>query len=93
MKMYEATTAEEVLNQIEELESVQDILDTAITRLRALDRGYFRGDIIDLQNEFDVIEEEIKQLGEDYEEKLHNEQMQRDDEIKSMNYEFERCRI
>ena len=93
MKMYEANTSEEVLEQILELESVLDNLDTTISTLKKLDRSYFRGDITDLENQYETIEEEIQGLGEEYEEKLKEEQRQYDNEVKAMNYEFERSRI
>lgn len=93
MKMYEANTSEKVLEQIQELESVLDNLDTTISTLKKLDRSYFRGDITDLENQYKSIEEEIQGLGEEYEEKLNEEQRQYDNEVKAMNYEFERSRI
>ena len=93
MKMYEANTSEEVKNQILELESVLDNLDTAIRTLKNLDKSYFRGDISDLEEHSREIEEEIDGLEEEFQEKLQKEQKEYENELQAMNYEFERTKL
>lgn len=85
------TDVEEMKDNQAELLSALDNLDTAITALKNI--TYYQNRIEELEEIKEEMDIMAEHTGEIIGERIEQEQKEYDDELKAMNYEFERSRI
>lgn len=94
MRMYDPEcSCEDIEEQIDNINSVIDDLESAKRTLKKIDDRFFEEDIDDLDKNIEYFKNELTELEDDLEIKREEENSIYKQEMFEMNYEFERSRL